>query len=503
MFCSNCGSQIADGQKFCSQCGTPVAAAEVTTSTVEEKPAQEIKAMETEKAVEEIKTAEAEKKVEETKPVTAAPAAKAPNKAVEAAKSFIAKNKFMVILLAVAAVVILLLALILFSKPTLKLDKYVTVEFTGYDTVGKATYAIDYSAFDEAYADKIKINGSAVKKQLKEEMGELYSNDFYKAMLKDMERNPISVLKQEMNGSLDKSTELSNGDTVKFVWDIEKEELEDLFSCKIKCKDELEFKVEGLEIIGMFDPFEGVSVEYSGMAPTAYASINRDYTSEESGYLNYSLDKYDGLKNGDTVTMKVELNTSEDRFAEKFGKLPSPTTKTFTVEGLAAYVKDASEMPEDLMTKMKSQAEDIINSYAAKWDESVALEELTYLGNYFLNRKDDSYNDVRVYLVYRLNAKQTMNTVDQGTIVENKDSYYYVCFHNPMIDTDGSGAVDITYYDTPGTSFTVETGYLKSTVWWNEYFKYTYRGYESLEKLENDVVTKNLEYYNHQDDVTE
>ncbi len=475
MFCSKCGNQIADGQKFCTKCGAPVPGTEA--------PAAEV-----------TKTAEVAK--------SATPVTK--TQGTNALKDFITKNKMMVILVAIAVLIIILLAMITFQKPTLKLDKYVTVEFSGYDSVGKATYAFDYTAFEKDYQGKIKINKSAIKKQLKEELGDVEIDGIYKAMVAEYESRPMAMLKQGISGSLDTSTGLSNGDTVKYVWSFDEEDISSIFNCKLKYKEELEFEVEGLKAIQMFDPFAGVIVEFSGMSPNANANINRDYNSEESGYLNYSLDKYNELKNGDTVTVTVELNTDEARFAEKFGKLPSPLTKTYTVEGLAAYIKDVSEVSEDLLKQMQSQAEDVINSYVAKtWNAEVSLEELTYLGNYFLTRKDTSYNDTRFYAVYRLTAKQEMATVDQGTIVENVDSYYYVCFHNPMIDTDGSGAVDISYYDTPSTSFTVETGYLKSTGWWNDYFDYTYRGYDSLDKLKNDVVTKNLEYYNHQDNASE
>ncbi len=490
MFCSKCGNQVADGERFCAKCGNQVAefvqpvvnGAAVVNNDVQAQPVN-------------------------VPPVNAQPVnwAAQNNGTVNAKKL---SPKMLGGLIAACAGAFLLLvivvAAVLFYKPTVKLNKYLSVEFNGYDTVGTATYTFDYSAFYEDWGEKLKVNKSAVKKYLKEELGSLYGEEFLQEILDQYTLDPAGTFSDEIYGSLDKYDRLSNGDTVIFTWSVDEESLEKFFKCNVKFSDK-EFEVEGLADIQKYDPFTTVEVEFYGMSPNASASINHISYPDESGYLYYSLDRYDGLKNGDTVTVTVQLNTSEERFAELYGKIPYPMEKTYTVEGLASYITDISEISEDLIQQMQSQSEDVIRSYVANnWESEVTLEELSYLGNYFLSRKtSSSYTDTRVYMVYRLTAKQTMET-ESGTVVENVESYYYVSFYNPMIDTDGSGKVDITNYGTPSwDGFTVETDYVDPDSWWGNTYSYYYRGFESLEKLYNEVVTKNLEYYNHQDNVTE
>ncbi len=482
MFCSNCGKELTKGEKFCSKCGTPATGAEQNSAPVAASGAAAAPVAKT-----------------ETKPeVKAAPEKKEKKETKEKKKGSFKAKAILFGILAVGVVV-----LICMYKPTVRLDRYIDVEFTGYDTVGSASYTIDYASLREDYADKIKINKSALKKELKQELGELYSKEFVENMIDNYLGDPMSMFTSEVYGSLDTYSGLSNGDVVTFTWDIDKESMEKIFNCKVKCNGK-EFKVKGLEDIEQFDPFQSVTVEYYGMAPHASASVNRDYSSDMSNYLYFSLDKSDSLKNGDVVTVKAEISIDESRFAEMFGVLPSPKEKQYTVEGLSSYILNADEMPDDLVQKMQTQSEDIIKAYAANnWDEEVTLAECSYLGNYFLTRKDNNYStDVRVYMVYKLVAQQEMETEDQGVIIEDTTCYYYVCFYNPMLEADGNGAVDITRYETPWDSFEVKTGYKIPNSWGSEY-NYYYRGYESMAKLENAVVTKNLEYYNHQDNITE
>ena len=96
-----------------------------------------------------------------------------------------------------------------------------------------------------------------------------------------------------------------------------------------------------------------------------------------------------------------------------------------------------------------------------------------------------------------------METEDEGTVIEDVDIYYYVQFTNLMTEEDGSGAVDITNYSVPGNRFTIETEHLRSSGWWSSYFTFSYYGFENLDSLYNEVVTKNLENYAHEDNVTE
>lgn len=475
MFCSKCGTEITEGM-FCPKCGTKIA----EEAKVEKQPDSQM-------------TESAQQAIPAANQVQSAENKKSPMNAK-------------VIGGIIAAVVVFLAVVIVICthKPTINLNKYVTVNYQGYDTLGRATVTVDWNTIEEDYGKKIKVNKSALKKDMKKELGGDYSNTIFGDIIDDyLDESTVDLLSACVSGSLDRSNGLSNGDEVIYSWECSDEEVEKYLGCKLKYSD-ITFTVSDLEQVGTFNPFDGVTLSYSGVAPNGKASISYEYENDYNYYLNYQLDKKDGLSNGDTVTLTVSISGSEESFVEYYGELPSPMEQTYTVEGLMAYIDSAENIPDDLMISMQNQAEDIIKAQVANnWKENVSLKSLVYMGNYFLTSKGNQWNQNRCALVYKLTAEETMDTEDEGTVIEDKDIYYYVQFSDLMTEEDGTGAVDITNYSVTNNSFTVETEHIKSSGWWSEYYKFYYHGFEDLATLYNEVVTKNLEGYAHEDNVTE
>ena len=480
MFCPNCGTEVTEGA-FCPKCGTKIAGDVV--QNVNQATNQQV-------------TGEDSVKQPEMKPQA---------KPEQSQKKTLNRNNKMIGIIATGAVVFLVLLIMLCCrKPTINLDKYVTVEFEGYETLGKATATVDWDAIQEKYGKKIKVNKSALKKEMKKELGADYSDTIFAELIDEyLDEGAIDLLSDSVRGSLDRSNGLSNGDEVIYSFECDDEEVEKYLGCKLKYSDQT-FKVSGLEQVGTFNPFDGVTISYSGIAPNGTASLSYEYENDYNYYLNYKLNKKEGLSNGDTITLSVSISGSQDSFVSNYGKLPSPMEQTYTVDGLMAYVGSAADIPDDLMVSMQNQAEDIIKANVAKnWDENVSLKSLVYMGNYFLTNKGNGWDNNRCALVYKLTAEETMETEDEGTVIEDVDIYYYVQFTNLMTEEDGSGAVDITNYSVPGNRFTIETEHLKSSGWWPSYFTFSYYGFENLDTLYNEVVTKNLENFAHEDNVTE
>lgn len=470
MFCPKCGAQV-DGA-FCPKCGNKMG---------EPTPA----------------SAQATAPVQNTAPTQAA----APKKAAPKI------NPMLIAVIAAAAlVVIILIALVSSAKPTIKLDKYVTVEFEGYDSIGKAVVKFDSEAFDADYNEKLakKLNKKAIKNELKTELGALATKDLINASMAELEATAAANFRSEIRGSLDKSTELSNGDAVTYTFDIDFEDLLKYYKVKLKYSEEgLPFTVAGLEQAGSFDPFEGFSLEYTGIGPDGRASINYNNNGDEYAYLNYKLDKQDGLSNGDVIKVTVEVSGSESTYVDRFGKLPYPREQEFTVEGLLSTIQTSEDVTDEFLTRLQSQSEDVIKAYVAKnWKEWESLDNITYLGNYLLTLKPGCYGDNnKIYLVYKLTSKATMDTEDDGIVAEDHYIYYFVAFRDLKKEADGTAAVDISNYETPNNGYSVDTDYYKADGWGR--YDFYYRGYDSLDKLYNDVVTKNLENYSHEDNVTE
>lgn len=519
MNCSKCGSELQEGAKFCPACGAAVeAASQGETIQTTENAAPSGEAQKTQVNV--APSGEAQKTQVnaaptggvQNKPANAAPAG-------QSAKNTSSNNggkdqskmiKLIVGLVAGVAVLMLLfiglVVAVVNHKTTINLNKYITVNTEGYDTLGTATYSIDYGKMKEDYGDKIKINNKKMKALLKEEgIYEKASKDDIERFVQLFYGSAFNMMTEtSISGSLDNSKGLSNGDEVTFVWDIDEEALE-LFNVKFKYKD-VTTKVEGLEKVDTFDPFDFIELIFTGISPDGKVSVQKDSSAPEYiQYLSIDVSKNNELSNGDTITVTASVNGTDNSYIDRFGKYPSVTSKEYTVEGLMSYIEKNDQIPDELLSKMKTQAEDALTASAAKsW--SVDLNQMTYLGNYFLTKKPgvDSWGSQNmIYLVYKVKATADLENADHDMVAYEKEFYYYASFSDLMLDESGNGEVDLSTHSAVRDSFKDETGILKSKGWWDTYYSFTYNGYENLDQLYSTAVTKNIEFYAHEDNVTD
>ena len=94
------------------------------------------------------------------------------------------------------------------------------------------------------------------------------------------------------------------------------------FGCKLKYSD-IEYKVEGLEEIAAFNPFEYVEVEFEGAVPYGKANVKADTDKKEMQYIEFSIDKQYDLSNGDKiiVTHGIHLNAVYENDNQSIGLL--------------------------------------------------------------------------------------------------------------------------------------------------------------------------------------
>ena len=374
------------------------------------------------------------------------------------------------------------------SGGKINLNDYMTVEFTGYDTVGKA--AINFDSDQFLYDVAEKTSNKKIKKLMKsediEDLDDLGSAFELMMYLEDL----------DVDYSLDKTSGLSNGDEVTLTWDVDEEELKEDYGIKVKYTNET-YTVSDLEAVETFDPFEYVDVVYTGIDPNGQASVNVTTNNELTNALNFSLDASSNLKNGDTITVTADSYYGNDTaayFAENYGKIPSPTTKEYTVEGLGKYVTSVSEIPEDLMAQMQQQASDVFTADAATWESNVAIDNFQYIGYHFLTPKDSTSstgNDI--FLVYQVNA----NITDEDAGVVWIKYFWTILYRDIMLLPDGTGSVSLTDYTIPLETYQFKLG---DSVWdpW-----YTFDGYEDLTSLQNECATQYLANWNVDSNVTE
>ena len=204
-------------------------------------------------------------------------------------------------------------------------------------------------------------------------------------------------------------------------------------------------------------------------------------------------------------TVTVTVHSNRDDFSdciEKYGAIPATTEKTYTVEGLNEYVTDSDGLTDSVLVSLQNQAQDVLNAYIAKsWDsECVTLKGMSYLGYYILTPKNkDNYGvsqDV-IILPYQVTSHNHFED-DKGQVYDADVSYYwYIAFRNVSKDADGNIAGGLDDYYTANASFDVKTGL--DDGWWEKYWSYD--GYQTLDELYSNAVTRNVEDYNHQDNV--
>lgn len=487
MICVHCGRDIPNGTKFCPFCGQPVAADQPAG-----QPAFNIQPGASVRPPQQPPVMGAQQPMGgQSAAATATVTPKAP-----------IDPKKLAVPVAVAAVVVVGGVLIATHKPTVNLNKYITLSAEGYNSIGTLDVEFDTDKLEKDYGKKIAKN---FQKAMKNHEEDTYGLSNLAGSLYEGGETSLFVT-YCADGSADKTRNLSNGDVVTYTWDgvneQTKKEAEEMFGVKIKCSD-VTYKVSGLTAVNTFDAFDGVEVEFNGISPDGSATVNTLPTAEAAKGLYYTLDEQYNLANGDTVTVTVHSN--RDDFSdciEKYGAIPAATEKTYTVEGLNEYVTDSDGLTDSVLVSLQNQAEDVLNAYIAKsWDsECVTLKGMSYLGYYILTPKNKDnygvYQDV-IILPYQVTSHNHFED-DKGQVYDADVSYYwYIAFRNVSKDADGNIAGGLDDYYTANASFDVKTGL--DDGWWEKYWSYD--GYQTLDELYSNAVTRNVEDYNHQDNV--
>ncbi len=475
-FCSKCGNPIAYGCRFCTACGMAVPDSMLAEAEAQRKAAENANGAKFCKGCGKpfgmADEARREKK-------TAAPKADAGEsggiiKAVP--------KKALVGILAAAVVLIVIVFVAVNSGSTINLDDYLTIEADGYNGYGTAKADIDWDAIEAKYGGKVSFTDKA-----KNEYG-----GFANLV------TPAEAMQDYIRVKLDQSDGLSNGDEITYIWDVDEDFFKDI-KCKIKYKDGA-YSVSGLAEVETFDAFADLEVTFSGVGPDG--NIELEYKGMELSESDFNCDKESGLSNGDIVTVSID-DSQLEYCAENFGRVPETMEKEYKVEGLSSYISAISELSAEELVSMQRQASDVYHAYAARdWSEGAELESFTYIGNYLLTNKDTEiyYGENNVlYLVYKVRARNTCSNGEES-FDEVNDVYWYIAFDNLMAEADGSLTVDVDDYSTPRKSFTVDSGI--SSGWFSTYSWYYY-GYETLDALYEDVVTSNMDAYNHEDNVDE
>ncbi len=305
------------------------------------------------------------------------------------------------------------------------LNDYMTISFSGYDGYGTASAHLENEKLEEALGD-----------------------------LDDDEMNGMGAIAVEMiiDGSFDVSENLSNGDKVTYKWNISDSDaktIKEKLNVKLKYSDE-SFTVKDLKDPSEFDPAEILTINVNGFEPAGTISV-----SAGTGF-TATVDKADKLSNGDEVVITIKPSDSSKTMEEVCAKNHIPTfdgTYKYKVEGLASYVTQYSEIPEETEKYMRSKAEEALKNF----------------------REEDDCED---------------DWLPQFTNHKNFDSYKLVAVAVDPIDADA--ITNSAIYKSNSVIYIYETKYSKhSDVTTYNYVRFNsvIDSAEGIEKLEKDTTS--------------
>ena len=241
-----------------------------------------------------------------------------------------------------------------------------------------------------------------------------------------------------------------------------------------------------------FDPFEGIEVVFEGVSPEGKAQIQNNSNKN----LRFELDKTEGLKDGDKVTVTVTAPYGEDLekyCADEYQAKPNASTKEYTVSGLGTYLSKLEDVDDDTLATLKKESEDTIKSNIT--DSGETLDKVEYQGMILLNLKDgkesrnpwsaSSDHDHMLHVVYKVTV--TCENYDKKKI---PFTFWTTCRYNDIKKLeDGTCKADTSEVIMPDEYISVPDS------------SFSYKGFDGYANLFAKLVTAMISDYTYETDV--
>lgn len=243
------------------------------------------------------------------------------------------------------------------------------------------------------------------------------------------------------------------------------------------------------------DPAPYLSVEFSGMSGEGTASWNfasegfaaacGDGVEDAAGLaacVDGSLDKAEGLSNGDTVTFR--WNCDAETAQEEHNAVLAPEDAAFTVEGLDEWVTALDQIDQTDWDALAAAGEE-----ALRQKEGDSILSADCLGGYMLVRQDFSSEMVDVHNMLYAAYKVEAQLPDGSTL-----TYYAgVGFGDLVLHGDGSVEATGDYGFLAYGNIDVKVN--------GDYYNFT--GFETLEDMNTECIDGYSGMYSVESNVTE
>ena len=459
MICPKCNQFVADGSRFCTNCGNRLLDDEVQPAAAEYTQPEPADGFQDRDPVQPAATeyiqpdpADGFQDRAPEQPVTPGYTASQPYGEYQQAspvgdtvvKKGVSKPVIFGIIggavfLVAAIITLIVVFVVMGSKTRYNLQDYTVVEFSGIEGSGEATARIDSEKLtrDLAVNNDIEIGQLSNDNMDIGDIGDFFTGDTFAELFK------LYTVIDSIKLELDKSEGLSNGDTVTVTYRFDPEKAKE-FKAEF-VGEPYTATVSGLEEIQEIDPFEDLEITFDGTSPNAFITIrNKATLNDAMRFIWFEVDKYDGYKLGDTVTVKVK-GYEEETFLSMYGVKFSQLEKTYTVEGVEAYVTDNAPLDEAALTTMKQATEGYISEYFSDSGraEYISASDVKYEGYYLLTNKADEvwYGYNKVYMIYSVNVK----SIEDKKQFKPTKIYMPVEYTDLKINADGSPDVDVNY----------------------------------------------------------
>ncbi|MBR6402248.1 MAG: YARHG domain-containing protein [Eubacterium sp.] len=428
MFCQNCGSQLPEGAKVCPACGNPIQYYQSESAQIEEEQRMEAQA-------EYMEDVDSEEYDESDEYDESESSQKRPKTDI-----FNMKKKTMLVAIVSALIIFISLGILIFVQvfwvPTINLDQYVSIKSEGYNSVGSAKIVFDEKQFFADNDSKIRYKAG----------GPADADSYF---------NAAECLSREfLTGQLDKSTNLSNGDSIKYNWCVDENAVSQYFKVKLEMS-EIPFKVEGLGEAETFDLFKDIEVEFEGSESEGTVKIYNNSDIDPVKDWTFEADKSEGLSNGDKVTISIkDADEKIEECLSVYGKVPDAEAMEIEVSGLSSSANGMEQISKKTLDKLKREVEgDLKKEAESDWYKEINLEDMTYAGAFLLKAKDaeGSADDNILKLVYVVDT--SLNLEEDDSKKTGTYGFYYVAVFDDLEEKDdGTFDVNINSMKIPNNS---------------------------------------------------